>query len=113
MAEFQLSLPQNHSMKTLVTILLLSAGTAFGQMSDRQSKRELKETVQDQLNVIDSMQVMLEEANLQGAESVELMLKFQRENETLRTIMRDYVKQIDELNVEVMRLKTDLVKCKD
>lgn len=100
-------------MKTLITILFLSAITAFGQTNERQSKRELEQTIQDQLHVIDSMSVMLEEAKLQTAESIELLLKAQRENETLKTILKDYIKQIDELNNEVMRMKTELVKSKD
>jgi len=59
---------------------------------------------------IQGLMTELETAKKNGNVNAALISKLRRENETLREIMRGYVKQIDELNTKNLQLSSDLDK---
>lgn len=84
-------------------------------MSDYDKIRELgrpedQDAMKAQQDKIQGLITELETAKKNGKVTASLVAKLQRENETLRAIMRDYVKQIDELNTKNVQLSTDLDK---
>jgi hypothetical protein len=84
-------------------------------MSDYDKMRELgrpedQEAMKAQQDKIQGLMTELETAKKNGTVTASLVAKLRRENETLRAIMRDYVRQIDELNTKNVQLSTDLDK---
>lgn len=71
---------------------------------------EDQEAMKAQQDKVRGLVTELETAKKNGKVTASLVAKLQRENETLRTIMKDYVKQIDELNTKNVQLSTDLDK---
>ncbi len=72
-----------------------------GRPEDREAMAEQQEKIR---GLIDE----LEAAKKKGAVNGALIAKLNRENETLRNIMKGYVKQIDELNTKNLQLTSDL-----
>ena len=84
-------------------------------MSDYDKMREVgrpedQEAMKAQQDKIQGLITELETAKKNGKVTASLVAKLNRENETLRAIMRDYVRQIDELNTKNVQLSTDLDK---
>ena len=71
---------------------------------------EDQEAMKAQQDKIQGLANELETAKKNGKVTASLLAKMRRENETLRAIMKDYVKQIDELNTKNVQLSTDLDK---
>lgn len=64
--------------------------------------------MKEQQDKILGLKSELEAAKKSGKVNASLITKLRRENETLREIMRGYVKQIDELNTINLQLESDL-----
>lgn len=71
---------------------------------------EDQEAMKAQQDKVRGLVTELETAKKNGKVTASLVAKLQRENETLRSIMKDYVRQIDELNTKNVQLSTDLDK---
>ncbi len=71
---------------------------------------EDQEAMKAQQDKVRGLVAELETAKKNGKVTASLVAKLQRENETLRSIMKDYVRQIDELNTKNVQLSTDLDK---
>lgn len=69
---------------------------------------EDQEAMKEQQDKIESLKTELETAKKNGKVNASLIAKLRRENETLREIMRGYVKQIDELNTMNLQLESEL-----
>jgi hypothetical protein len=69
-----------------------------------------KEELQAQKDKIQGLMTELESAKKNGRVSASLIAKLQRENETLREIMKGYIRQIDELNTKNTELTANLDK---
>lgn len=76
----------------------------------KEGRPEDQAAMQEQQEKIKGLAQELETAKKNGKVSASLIAKLKRENETLRAIMRDYVRQIDELNTKNLQLTTDLDK---
>jgi hypothetical protein len=66
--------------------------------------------LQAQKDKIQGLMTELESAKKNGRVSASLIAKLQRENETLREIMKGYIRQIDELNTKNTELTANLDK---
>jgi hypothetical protein len=66
--------------------------------------------LQAQKDKIQGLMTELESAKKSGRVSASLIAKLQRENETLREIMKGYIRQIDELNTKNTELTANLDK---
>lgn len=69
-----------------------------------------KAELQAQKDKIQGLMTELESAKKNGRVSASLIAKLKRENETLREIMKGYIRQIDELNTKNTQLTADLDK---
>lgn len=76
----------------------------------KEGRPEDQEAMKEQQGKIQGLITELETAKKNGRVSGALIAKLNRENETLRTIMKGYVKQIDELNTKNLQLTSDLDK---
>lgn len=75
-----------------------------------EGRPEDQDAMKEQQNKIQGLITELETAKRNGKVSGSLIAKLNRENETLREIMKGYVKQIDELNTKNLQLTSDLDK---
>src|SRR5574343_1293788 len=76
----------------------------------KEGREEDQEAMKEQQAKIEGLIDELETAKRSGNVKASLIAKLNRENETLRTIMKGYVKQIDELNTKNLQLTSDLDK---
>ncbi len=76
----------------------------------KEGRPEDQDAMREQQDKIQGLITELETAKKNGRVSGALIAKLNRENETLRTIMKGYVKQIDELNTKNLQLTSDLDK---
>jgi hypothetical protein len=74
----------------------------------KEGREEDQEAMKEQQAKIQGLIEELETAKRSGNVKASLIAKLNRENETLRTIMKGYVKQIDELNTKNLQLTSDL-----
>jgi cbb3-type cytochrome oxidase subunit 3 len=74
----------------------------------KEGREEDQEAMKEQQAKIQGLIGELETAKRSGNVKASLIAKLNRENETLRTIMKGYVKQIDELNTKNLQLTSDL-----
>lgn len=88
----------------------------FQQMMDnyellqKEGRPEDQEAYAEQKAKIQSLMTELETAKKNGRVSGALIAKLQKENNTLREIMKGYIRQIDELNTKNTQLTADLDK---
>ncbi len=89
--------------------------TSFGQSNHtiKQQLKECRDSLEVEKQIILDFAELLESAELNRQNSSELLQKLNKENEILRRIMRDYVKQIDEMNMKNLSLQTELDKCRN
>ncbi len=73
-----------------------------------EGRPEDQEAMKEQQTKIEGLITELETARRNGNVKASLIAKLNRENETLRNIMKGYVKQIDELNTKNLQLASDL-----
>jgi ABC-type lipoprotein release transport system permease subunit len=76
----------------------------------KEGRPEDQDAMKEQQDKIQGLITELETAKKNGRVSGALIAKLNRENETLRTIMKGYIKQIDELNTKNLQLTSDLDK---
>lgn len=74
----------------------------------KEGRPEDQEAMKEQQTKIEGLIDELETAKRNGNVKASLIAKLNRENETLRNIMKGYVKQIDELNTKNLQLASDL-----
>jgi hypothetical protein len=76
----------------------------------QEGRPEDQEAMKEQQTKIQGLITELETAKKRGQVNGALIAKLNRENETLRNIMKGYVRQIDELNTKNLQLTSDLDK---
>lgn len=99
-------------MKTIFLFALLITSTGFGQ-SNKQQLKICEDSLAVQQQIILDLTEQLESAKSNIQTSSEWLEKVKKENETLRRIMKDYVKQIDNDQTRIIELETELDKCKN
>lgn len=93
---------------SLIAVSCLFSGVGMAQTQDLLVVANTR-----QQEVIANLRTELEVAKANGQANALLIEKLRKENETLREIMRGYVKHIDELNNSNLQLVKELEECEE
>ena len=99
-------------MKIIFLFFLVVSSQGFGQSYPKTTPQpEIQpDSLEIQLQIIKNLKEQLDSAMLNYQITSETLDKLKKENEALRKIMREYIIQIDELNIKNAEISRELDK---